>query len=190
MERLSPDSGDWWYQHIYDQAKEDGEAKGFRIDDISFTGFWSQGDGASWEGMVDMVKWLELNKPNEAAAIVLIELIENGWFSKQLSITRIDSRYSHSHTMAHGCWECVAPTSKSVMETGILQGANVKELCDSTNVLHDDSLLRDVVMDARSFADDIYEQLRKEYEYLCSEEHIVELCDANDYLFDENGKFI
>jgi hypothetical protein len=41
---------DDWYEEIYARAKEDGPERGFNIDEIQFSGFHSQGDGASWTG--------------------------------------------------------------------------------------------------------------------------------------------
>jgi hypothetical protein len=186
--RLAPDYQ--WWDHIYDHAKELGEAKGFRIDDINFSGFYSQGDGASWVGMVDTPKWIELNKADETFAQILLELIENGWVSKQVEIVNSNSRYSHSNTMNHRSWEIVAPLPASTIEEGIFKGAPVDELFTTIGYGYLDSLLVDMLDDARSFADDIYKMLRDEYDWMCSEEYIAELCDANEYLFDENGKFV
>ena len=38
---------DDWYECVYDRFKEEGRDKGFSIDEIQFSGFYSQGDGAS-----------------------------------------------------------------------------------------------------------------------------------------------
>jgi hypothetical protein len=184
---LAPNNDGWW-DHIYDNAKEDGLAKGFHIDDISFSGFWSQGDGASWEGTVDMVKWLEVHKADDPKATILFELIADNWVEKHVGIIKRNNYYSHSNTMTHCGWSCVSPNDDSVIETGILQGANVSALIESIDFSCLDDLLDDMLESARDYANDIYNQLRKEYEYLCSEEVIAELCDANDYLFTEDGK--
>ena len=48
-----------WYESVYGLAREDGAKRGFEIDDIRFSGFWSQGDGASWTGSVDVKQFLE-----------------------------------------------------------------------------------------------------------------------------------
>jgi hypothetical protein len=184
--RLAPDCG--WWDSVYESATEGGVAKGFRIDDISFSGFWSQGDGASWEGLVDIAKWLELNRAHDPHTTVLIELIEDGWLSEQLSIIRSNSRYSHSYTMNHDGWDCVAPSYDSVITKGILKGAKVQALLDAMGAGQLDDVLVGIMTDARDYADDIYRQLEKEYDWLCSEEVIAELCDANEYLFTEDGK--
>ena len=41
-----------WWDDEYSWFKEVGESFGLRIDDIYWSGFWSQGDGASFKGML------------------------------------------------------------------------------------------------------------------------------------------
>ena len=41
--------------------------------------------------------------------------------------------------------------------------------------------------EARSYADDIYKQLEKEYDYEVSDEHIQEIAEINEWRFDEDG---
>lgn len=50
-----------WYSPIIEGFKEDMDAIGVETDDVSFTGFYSQGDGASFTGKVsDIDKFFEL----------------------------------------------------------------------------------------------------------------------------------
>lgn len=58
-------SMDWeWWDTVYEDAKEDGKALGYDIDDIRFSGFWSQGDGASWTGRVNLYTFIEKHIPD------------------------------------------------------------------------------------------------------------------------------
>jgi len=188
MTRLAPNYV--WWDHIYDNAKHDALAKGFRIDEINFSGFYSQGDGASWQGIVDIAEWLTLNRADDVNALILLELVEDGWLSNQIGVSSRSNHYAHSNTMNHDGWDCVAPDYDSVITKGMLKGAKVKDLFDSIGAGFLDSILVDVLESARDYANDIYDQLQKEYEWLCSEEVIAELCDVNEYLFDEHGKVI
>ncbi len=136
-----------------------------------------------------MVKWLELNKPNDINAIILLELIADEWLDSKLDIVRRDSRYAHSNTMNHGgC--CLYYTPESTVSKGILAGANVGELICTIGAGVVDDVCAEILAEARAFAEEIYRRLRDEYEYLCSEEAIAERCDANEYLFTENGVLI
>ena len=186
--RLAPEY-EWW-DGVYDNAKEDGVDKGFRIDDIRFEGFYSQGDGASWQGKVDMLKWFELHRPTDPKARLIVELIEDDWVARHLTINYSSSRYAHSNTMKHEWLIMGAPYEDSTVNNGPLKGANVQELFDAIGTVYFDDVCDDALQSARNYADEIYYLLRKEYEHLCSEEVIAELCDANEYLFTEDGKFV
>jgi hypothetical protein len=186
--QLAPEY-DWW-DNTYDHAKELGEAKGFEIQNIHFTGFWSQGDGACWVGRVDLVKWLELNKPEDPKAHILSALVENGWVDKYLGISTHNSPYAHSNIMQRSAVGIAYEDEDDVLTEGMFTGANVRNLMESMPDAYADDIADEVIDDAKSFADDIYRMLRDEYEYLCSEEVIAELCDANEYLFNKKGELL
>jgi hypothetical protein len=191
MLRLQPD-GNWWYEHIFEEAKEDGEQHGFSIHDIDFSGFYSQGDGASWTGYVDMVRWLEKNKADDPRAHILIALMEEDWVERKVEIPRSSSRYSHSNTMRMGYWGRSVSVYDHMnhLATGIFAGISIGHLLEAIPESDFQDLADEALESARSYADEIYKRLEKEYEWLCSEEQIAELCDANEYLFREDGSFV
>ena len=76
------------------------------------------------------------------------------------------------------------------MSMGMFEGANVSNLFDALPEDYADTVADEALESARSYADEIYERLRDEYEHMCSEEYIAELCDANEYLFTEKGKLL
>jgi hypothetical protein len=43
---------------------------------------------------------------------------------------------------------------------------------------------------AKDYADELYKQLREEYEYLTSEKNLIESCEANDWQFNEEGEMV
>lgn len=193
---------DDWHECIYEHAKEDGLERGFCIDNISFGGFHSQGDGASWTGGVQIDAFLEYHlkpdNPDYSRYVILLELIKDGWIESFVHISRRGYYYSHSGTMdidyiSSGALDNAAEVSEKpdVIEKGILAGANVYEL---SRCLDYETLLDDFCMwikhEARAYADEIYEQLRKEYEYYTSEETFNELIHINGWRFDDAGKLI
>lgn len=101
-------------------------------------------------------------------------------------------RYSHSNTMHLGFWgrNVTVYDEDNCLERGIFAGVSVAHLLESLGESCFDDLANEALESARDYADDIYKKLRDEYEYMCSEEYIAELCDANEYLFDENGKLV
>lgn len=182
--RLAPE--DNWWEHIYEDAKEQGKELGFQIEVIYFSGFYSQGDGASWSGAVDVITWLEKNKKDDPKAQILIELVEDGWINKRLCIST-NWRYSHAGSMTYDDFEMVEPMENSVVSRGILKDAPVEGLIEATRDMLE-ALPEDILESAKDYAWEIFKNLRNEYEYLCSEECITELCDANEYLFSKDGK--
>jgi len=188
---------DDWYEEIYALAKEQAPARGFSINEIQFNGFASQGDGASWTGHVDLADFIEYHNKPEATDftqyVVLRELIKDGWCEEKVNINRHAFIYSHSGTMVtEGIDDSISyADDDSVMDRGILEGANVKELANS---IHTDELFNDldgwVLSRARAYADGIYKQLKEEYEAYTSEEYFIDLCDINRWRFDKYGTLV
>lgn len=191
-----------WWDYVYEQAKIDGEKKGFGLDDIRFTGFWSQGDGAYWTGHVDMPEFVRLNLDERSAYfasdVILQYLWDETWVDKWLTINNNSYRYSHSNGMVVGEYpnnaikdlEADDDNEHNVLKKGPLQGASVYQLVNGfpydiearTVEWCDEALTQ-----ARAFADEIYRRLEQEYNHLTSEESLNDFADANEYLFDERG---
>lgn len=208
---------DWW-QDIYSNAKIEGEAKGFEIEDIRFSGFWSQGSGASWTGNVRLDVWLEwmLDQPedtaehrwidsNRTAYMILCTLIGEGLLnSTKVEVTRINYYYVHENTTAPESIDYeplldlqeAADTSEAHETTvankdSILYGASAKRLIEHLDLkgLFNglDEKLKD---DVRDFNRHIYKQLEAEYDHLTDDEQLAEMAEANEWVFDENGKWL
>ena len=95
---------------VIQRAKEEARDYGFFIDKIQYSGFGSQGDGASWEGDVAVPKYIEwkLNTGERSEAIegipngileVMYWLFTGGVFEYKLSVYRRASHYCHHKTM-------------------------------------------------------------------------------------------
>lgn len=180
----------YWHECITNNAKEDGRELGFNIHNIYFDLSYSQGDGASWVGTVDLIKWLEKHKPEDPQAHILAALMENNWVDTYMDITANTSRYAHSNTMQRSGVEVHCEGSDDTLSIGMFAGANVRMLMESLPDSYVDGIADEALESARDYADDIYKKLRNEYEYMCSEEYIAELCDANEYLFNKKGELL
>jgi len=44
--------------------------------------------------------------------------------------------------------------------------------------------------EARNYADELYERIRSKYGYETSYDYFVEMAEANEWRFDENGKIV
>lgn len=170
-----------WWDGVYESAVEAGEALGVTFDckrgkngrgevmdtspKIWFSGFSSQGDGASWEGRYEYKKGaaaaIKKQWPEDAElqhiAADLQELQRKNFYRLSATVSK-SYRGEHSGTM-----------DVTTFRRGEDGGERNEELTQ---------LLRD-------FADWIYRMLEKESEYLQSEEQFVE--SVADDLFDEAG---
>lgn len=183
-----------WYDCTYDYMKEEGAKKGFRIDDIRFSGFWSQGDGASWCGAVKLADWIEntFNTTDKEHPLtqIFLELMREGWIERKIMVSFSSSHYCHENTMDvnnidHYC----SLDDGSVIETGMFKGASVYDLIQMVGgnegtIATIEKRLED---DCKAFAREIYSQLEEDYEAQTTEEAIGEAYAMNDVWFHENG---
>ena len=192
-------SHDWW-DCVYDDAKTRGEDKGFDIEDIRFSGFWSQGDGAHWTGRINLHEFITANLDPDGAwygeDIILLELIDDGWIDRYVTVHNSSYRYQHSGGMQIGEYpsnalESLDDDDDAVLTHGVMQGANVAQLRNSFDWEQRINEWCDEAKEqARDFADDVYKKLEAEYEGLITDEALSEFADANEYLFDEEGRMV
>lgn len=185
-----------WWDSVYEMIKENGYELGFCIDDIRFSGFWSQGDGASWTGQVDVRQWLEKHGPDSIGVSAWCALIQEDVISKHIGVTQ-SGNYSHESTMR---FDGVAddtdsfPDEYKIAQNSILKGMTIANLFDI--IVTDDTcpyknvedITTAIAISAKDYARKIYKQLQEEYEYLCSEEMMLDHFECNDYHFDETGR--
>lgn len=185
---------DEWWDCTYEMMKEDGLKQGFRVRDIRFSGFCSQGDGASWCGSVNVREWLN-SKPTEyqahATTQIILALIEEGWVDEQVLVSFGSSRHCHEYSMDITEIAGHEPEDDDVkMERGLFKGASVRELmhivgCTGGALYDMDKELKDDVI---AFARTIYRELEADYNGQITEEAIGEAYACNDVWFDESGR--
>lgn len=201
---------DWW--DCTAATWKDALAEiGFIDADIQFTGFWSQGDGASFTARVDAAKLISLfvNPPAPIDSIgtdangkevfspwlahkargihrredfaALLPLAKDG--ELEIILFRISTRYSHPHTVKVDL-EYRAPYEPDALESLTDAAANGGEIDYDYLTDH----LRDAVESLfRDLCNAIYRDLRDEYDYLTGEEAALGCAEANEYLFTEDG---
>jgi hypothetical protein len=194
-----------WAQSTIDCAKEDGRKYGFEIDDVRYSISYSQGDGASWTGRINLDDFINAciphDDPHIGAYIAIQAFIKDGWIGEHVDVISRSYYYSHSGGMYLGNLDDNALFSlidrhdqrrNNVIEAdGPLQGANVADLANDIDyeIMRED-LERRLIDKAKEFADDIHEQLVADYEWETGEEHFRECIYINGWRFDENGKFV
>lgn len=192
-----------WWDCTYAQAKEDAKAKGFDIEDIRFSGFWSQGDGASWTGTVNLSQfidhYLKDDNPAYGRYFTLQAIIDEGndWVERHVTVSRSGYHYVHSNMMRldgidYGVVDSLEADSEERLQAdGPLQRANIYQLwqgIDGAALL--DDLCEWVLEEAKAIADKIYKDLEAEYDHLTSEESLIEGAYINGWRFDEDGNLV
>lgn len=166
-------SDEHWHEFIIDAAKEVGKILGFDIDKVYFSGFSSQGDGASWAGGYEYVKGapaaVASYTGNDAELIRIahgLQDIQRRHFYKLVASVSRAGHYCHSHTMRTDVEDCTDPH---------------RDVSDAE---------KDLLELFRDFADWIYKNLREEYEFMTSDPVIEEAFDANSVAFDADGNIV
>jgi hypothetical protein len=180
---------DEWWDFVYEDAVRMGALIGINISktdhhrkgrkshqsiDISFSGFCSQGDGASFEGdywfVPDALLKVQAETSDEellriAQELLLLQLGRRMRGLEPFSATITTSgRYSHSGTMS--------VTVEADDDQDVVK-------------MNDEGLEDDVTQLMRDFADWIYKNLEAEHDYLTSDECIDERLAEEK--FDANG---
>lgn len=164
---------DWWCE-IYDDTMHDMRSKGIDIDDvprsassgIRFTGFGSQGDGASFTGWVNLKEFLEVHKDILMQVPELYHMLgtagQEPLVDIECSLTRVDNRYFHEKTVEFR-WDIQWVDDSLDWVVG-----EVNTVGDLMNFVEVD--IEDI---CRGYMKDLYVKLCQEYDYLQSEQCLI-----------------
>ncbi len=150
---------------VYEYAKEAGAALGITVDNIEFSGFYSQGDGACFTGSYAYRK---------------------GWRAALRAISQDPVLEDIGRRLQAAQRLVFYKGTATVVKTG-------HRYCDETSVRidcdPDTATFTDAVTDAlRDFMRWIYKSLEQEYEYLMSDECVDDSIRVNDYTFTADGR--
>lgn len=187
QEWAQQDIGYEWWDSTYDHWKDKLSDLGIEVDDIYFSGFCSQGDGACFTGRVRANEFIRAHATKENGLEVkyhaLIEACDDSWCGN-FSL-RHSGHYYHSNSVdASDMEDCrYAPS------TGFFSAMDDDMFADIVNGLLDE--FETFAMETcREYMDEIYNDLEEEYEYLTSMESFEELAEINEWLFNEDGEMI
>ena len=165
--------GDDWWSTTYDDWTEKLESLGYRDIDIRFSGFWSQGDGASFTGNVDTLLWIEVNDINGKYKRIYDLLKED-------RIEIYDDRILRDRWTNHVHWNTTSLYFEIQYSFGAcLDYANIDALTDE--------LKDDIFKHHQDLNNQIYNDLSASYDYLESDQAVVDALAANEYEFDSEG---
>ena len=190
---------DGWWEFLYDDYTEKLKEFGYAVKDINFSGFWSQGDGAKFNGHVVKDHDQCLGLLQSRACDLATRVRDFNAKCRLLGAEEIDlevqakinssGHYEHSGYMTldaelyvNGGSDCYDFTEHPLRdEADALLTSIDKAAYDLFDAIRDE---------ARGHADDIYRDLEKEYEWLTSDEQVAELIRINDREFTEDGELV
>ena len=176
-----------WYDAVYEDFQHIAEILGIRLKTrgtrlsggrtrqdpcIWFSGFWSQGDGAAWEGWyfyrksaaAELLAYAPKDQTLHHIAETLQAAQRQNFYQLRAEVT-YRGNYYHAFTMA------VSVFRESTAAVEIVGDA--------------ESIVTDAMRDLANW---LYRQLEQEYDYLTSDEAVDETLVANGYTFTEEGR--
>jgi hypothetical protein len=160
-------------------APNDPNRKGYETIDISFSGFCSQGDGASFEGNYRYAPEAIANVVSKTTDEELLRI------AQELTLLQLTRRLQGLESFS-----ATIRTSGNYSHSGTMNVEVNSEDEDDEHINVSEDLEDDVTRLMRNFADWIYKYLEVEYDYLTSDKYINERLNEGDDMFDEDGAII
>lgn len=165
------------YECEVDNTKDDLKELGYEDIDIKWSGFYSQGDGAAITCNTDVVTFIKRNKWAKKYASLYY------WAQKEKMYIGVKqqsySRYNHENTL-YSEYESAEDDLYGYEESGFNVSPKAFEQLKSCAA--------DFLEEVKTKSQELFSRLQKECDYHYSEEYIKDMCDANEYIFDEYGK--
>ena len=167
---------DW----VIENETEDLESLGLENVEISFSGFWSQGDGASFTARVnDIPAFIKTIGIEDEILPKVLAAFEEVY---EMRIVRTDSRYFHENTVRFEIEEM------DDTELVIMSGFGIGDITvDLDETLEEIELVKKASEWVKSKCKEIYRKLEKAYSEEFSEEAAEEWVDSIGMEFDEDG---
>ena len=194
---------DDWHDWVIDGFKEDLAEEGVEVDDVQYSGFYSQGDGASFTGEVTdmkhfLVKALGMKQFSDEELEDLPEDIKEKvrGFIDSLTIAfnkKYGSRYSHENTCQTDVWCEILdnafydeeyPDGKIYFTNRVLVGEPIVFMDLDQEQEKIDQAAEDWRLNK---CRDLYRDLEREYDGLQSDEAVAETLETNGSEFEVNG---
>lgn len=160
MRDINTDCDDW-YDCIFEGFQETLTEAGFYDATIQFSGFWSQGDGLSFDAKIDASKFSETTNEKR-----VVNLIDNNYISEFIiEKTSFANHYCHEKTR--------------FVDYDATDYNNINKVLEN--------LCEKIEAKRLELCRNFYKTLEKDYYYLQSDEAVKETILCNDYEFLKDG---
>ena len=160
-----------WYEPIFEGFRELALEKGFDVDDIFFSGFWSQGDGAmfTYSGFSDallnsFVDQLTISDQDKV-------VIKSQGYASGKGLHK--GNYYHEKSCDHHIW----------LESNNLDWQYTTDLISQ----HEVAFEQYVIKTYQDLCGELYSDLNKYHDELTSDECVAEVLDEREYEFTKDG---
>lgn len=174
---------DNWYDYVYETFKEDMVEKGIAVDRMYFSGFWSQGDGACFEGEIDdIATFLNTNFKYTDYPIIRQLVKHNG------TVTMKCSHRGHYYHENCTVFSMDSDSFYTLWQQPTEMHQHVVRALDEALGYELEVFEGDVIEIFRNYMRELYQRLEKEYEGLTSDDAVAETILANDLYDDMEGE--
>jgi len=177
--------GDWWHEAAVEDFVEDRTKEGWDLEtkDVHFSGFWSQGDGASFDGKVTCETWIKFHKLEAKFPTIMKVLHNTHPLTAKIYTNHFGTYYCHSNTRYLEIEEDgqldehIYGWDDEAKEQAIMEKWN-EEVMRLEEILEDNR---------EELSQQLYSKLEKQYDYYMTDEAIEEDIMSNDNMFLANG---
>ncbi len=170
---------DWW-DYIEERLKEKLEPAGVRDIKLYFRLSYSQGDYATFVGSIDVHKWMDVTKDGDQT------------YAEKYPALRIAIEdYGDSASLTTYNRDCVARVSLdggcigNTYPAGIFAGLDSDAWDELVEEQFYEAGLEQALQDyVDDISQELYTDLREEYEHMTSEESFIESCECNEITFE------
>lgn len=165
-----------WWSDVYENFQSEVILSGLIVNDIRFSGFWSQGDGAGFTGSVNLHKWMQ-HHGCEVDYPALYMAYEQDDTKAMIDL----SNRGYSQTVDFGEVQFSLPK-------GIFAGLDEDAWHDLVHEQERHFIADEKITDyVKDMSHKLYRDLEAEYTHLTSEESFIDFCECNDEVFKENN---
>jgi hypothetical protein len=175
---------DWW-DYTEERLKETLAPAGVSDIKLHFSLSYSQSDYATFEGRIDVAKWMDVTKdgPDIEGTLTYAE--------KYPALRMAMEDYGDYASVTTYNRNCVARVNLdggcvgNTYAAGIFAGLEPEAWDELVEEQYDEAGLEQALQDyVDAISQELYTDLRDEYEHLTSEESFIESCECNDVTFE------
>lgn len=170
-----------WWEHVYEGFEDDMNLHGIAVEKIEFDVSYSQGDYAFFSGWV--TNWRQLLESIGYNCEALVLLADNAWKYRWESSGSYGRRHYDTYLVAPESSEDLMFAYQYAPQEWVdkSQDLRIRSWLAVLNRYDFDQIEIEIKEALEGHFKDLYRRLRDEYEYLTSDEVVIEIIIANDW---------